>query len=350
VRNFLERRLSFRQLRAIDAIDRYGNLSQAAVALGKTQPALSKSLQEAEDILRVKLFERCARGVVRCADAAPALDAARNILAVLRRLEDDLDRIRTESVATIAIGASPAAALGLLPTVLQELTHHNHRLQMRLVEDGEEGLLKRLVSGEIDLAFTPISAALEDTRFFVEPLYEELFSLVARGSHPLFNPAVEAPLYAFDFVLPSTPEGLDLDMGASIKTLQLRQSPIARSVSVGLVRELLHSTDMIAIIPNIAILGELRRGSLRVVADIECATPKLCGVARLHGAEGEAALDLIATKVRARVCELRAEHMLSRKRGLVRTTLGVNGSLPALLASPRIGNASCAQSNTAELR
>src|SRR6478735_9330570 len=52
----LENRLSLRHLKTIDAIDRYGSLSQAAIALGKTQPALSKALAEAEQVLGIELF------------------------------------------------------------------------------------------------------------------------------------------------------------------------------------------------------------------------------------------------------------------------------------------------------
>ncbi|WP_442919010.1 helix-turn-helix domain-containing protein [Methylobacterium sp. WSM2598] len=39
------------------------SLLRAATILGVTQPALTKSLREIEDILQARLFERHARGV-----------------------------------------------------------------------------------------------------------------------------------------------------------------------------------------------------------------------------------------------------------------------------------------------
>ncbi len=65
MQRFLDSRLSLRQLRAIAAIDQCGSLSRAAVSLGLTQSALSKSLHEAETILQTRVFDRSARGVVR---------------------------------------------------------------------------------------------------------------------------------------------------------------------------------------------------------------------------------------------------------------------------------------------
>ena len=56
-------KLKFKHLSLLVEIDRFQNVLQAAKELNTTQPAASKMLQEIEDILDVRLFERGPRGV-----------------------------------------------------------------------------------------------------------------------------------------------------------------------------------------------------------------------------------------------------------------------------------------------
>jgi hypothetical protein len=62
VKRYLQQRLKFRHLRVIDAIVTHESILQAAKALGLSQPALTKSLQEVEEIVGARLFDRHARG------------------------------------------------------------------------------------------------------------------------------------------------------------------------------------------------------------------------------------------------------------------------------------------------
>ena len=57
-RRFLDRRLRLPLLRAVDAVATRGSLLKASVVLGVSQPALTKSLHELEDLLQLRLFDR----------------------------------------------------------------------------------------------------------------------------------------------------------------------------------------------------------------------------------------------------------------------------------------------------
>ena len=307
MRQLLERRLSFGQLRAIEAIDRYGNLSQAAIALGKTQPAVSKSLQEAEDILNLKLFERRARGVVRCACADAPVLAARRVLASLRRLEDELDRGRAGHLATVAVGATSSTALGLLPSLLRALMQHDARVQVRLVEDDEEHLLTYLGAGGIDMMIGGVAGAGSDQRLASEPLYVERLAVIARAGHPLFGDGPAPPPDAFDLLLSSASEQPNAELKASIEELGLRPSRMIASSSIGFLREVLHSTDMVAIVPALAVAADLRRGTLRIVAEPDARAPRACGIVRPSGKGADLGCDLLAGLVRTEIASLIAD-------------------------------------------
>src|SRR5215213_5560381 len=89
----LDQRLKLHLLRALDAIDAQRSLLKASTALGVSQPALTKSLQEIEDIVGVRLFDRHARGVQPTEAGAVLVQSARRILAEMRRIDEELDRV-----------------------------------------------------------------------------------------------------------------------------------------------------------------------------------------------------------------------------------------------------------------
>ena len=67
------RRVKMQHLRAVLAVADSTSLAQAGERLGLTQPAVTKTLAELEDILGVRLFERGRRGAEPTA-AEPAAE------------------------------------------------------------------------------------------------------------------------------------------------------------------------------------------------------------------------------------------------------------------------------------
>jgi LysR family pca operon transcriptional activator len=59
----MDRRIKFRHLDAFSAIARARSLKNAAEQLRLTQPAISRTLKELEDIVGVTLMERSRSGV-----------------------------------------------------------------------------------------------------------------------------------------------------------------------------------------------------------------------------------------------------------------------------------------------
>ncbi len=117
----LAQRLRIRQLQVIVAIAEQRSLLAASRSLGISQPALSKALQEVEDALGVRIFDRMSRGVVPNAYGQAILIRARTVLAELNRIGDDLVQIAQQSAGIVVIGALPTAAAGILPATLARL-------------------------------------------------------------------------------------------------------------------------------------------------------------------------------------------------------------------------------------
>ena len=116
----LDQRLKVQHFRAVDAIATHGSLLKAATALSLTQPALSKSMRDVEDILKVKLFDRNPRGVAPTAAGLAFIESARRLLAELRRLDETLDVFSNPSQGAIAVGVLPAAASDAMAQMASE--------------------------------------------------------------------------------------------------------------------------------------------------------------------------------------------------------------------------------------
>jgi regulatory helix-turn-helix LysR family protein len=111
---YLDQRLRLSLLRAVDAVEAHRSLLAASSVLGITQPALTKSLHEFE-VVGARLFDRHSRDVRPTEAGQVFVEAARRVLAELRRLDDQLDQLASPGGGTVALGALPVAAAGILP-------------------------------------------------------------------------------------------------------------------------------------------------------------------------------------------------------------------------------------------
>src|SRR3954454_14164166 len=264
---YLDQRLRLQLLRTVDAIDTHRSLLKASAALGLSQPALTKSLQELEETVQLRLFQRHPRGVTPTEAGTVFVRAARHILAELRRLDEDLDLLSVPGGGTVALGALPVAAAGVLPGALTQLKAKHPDLRVRMQQGRTEELLPLLASGEIDLVVGRLYDPPMPDGFEREALWTEPISILARTEHPLF--AVEQvtldELRRYELVLPTVSQRAGLEIETLLSSLGLSRTTSLRSSSYGFIREMLHGTDMLSIMPRLMMVGDLMRGTLRVV-------------------------------------------------------------------------------------
>lgn len=281
----LDQRLKLRHLRAIDALATHGSLVRAGVALGVSQPALSRSLQDSEQALELKLFARHSRGVTPTEAGEAVWISARRILAELGRLEQELDRLTSATAGTVVLGALPVAAVGLLPAVLAGLRASHPLLQVRLVQGRTEELLPLLAVGELDLVIGRLYVPAAPDGFLRETLYDEPISVIGRAGHPVFAEAAPglAALSRHALVLPTMTQRMGQEIERLLDAQGVMPAQCLRSSSVGFIRELLHTTDTLTICPRMMMGGDLLRGSLRVVPIVLAADRRPAGVIRAPG-------------------------------------------------------------------
>lgn len=303
MRRFLDQRLKLRHLRAIDGIAFHGSLQRAAQALAVSQPALSRSLQEAEAVLGARLFDRHPRGVIPTASGDAAWASARRIMAELALLEGELDRLADPASGIVRLGALPVAAVGLLPGVLARLRRDEPGLEVRLFQGRTEELLPMLARAELDLIVGRLYPPSAPDGFQRLALYDEPLSVLARAGHPILDGEPKlADLAGFDLVLPTLSQRMGQELARLMQELGIERPGCLRSSSMGFIRELLQATDTLTIGPRMMMGGDLMRGTVKVVPLVLSGAERPAGIIR--GEPGGARLERVVAALRGYIGEM----------------------------------------------
>lgn len=245
-------RLKIRHLVLLTALAEEGSMVRAGEALHVTQPAITRAVREAEEVLGVPLFNRKPRGVEPSEFGSVFLDGARTALNALRASAESIDEMRRVGVRPVRVGTNLAGAYSLLPQSLVALKNEQPHLSVSVVEGLPEVLATSLARDEIDLIVGRIDSGGYSTATHSIRLYDEPVSVVVRRGHPalsLGTPDI-AELLDYPWILPGRPTQLrhELDRIFAHEGLSLPQNIIECSTILTL-RPILTSTDAIAPLP-----------------------------------------------------------------------------------------------------
>lgn len=173
-----------RLLRQFLAVVDHKSMSAAAAELNISQPALTKSIRQLEEILGVELFERLPTGVVPTRFGEILARRVRLMDLEYRHAVAEIQAIKGGTGGTINIGAGPVWALQILPPIIAQFHRQQPKVKVALKSGVIDTLVPALLAGELDL----ICAALDfpsHPELVKEQLVEFRHALVARAEHPL---------------------------------------------------------------------------------------------------------------------------------------------------------------------
>ncbi|ODM47195.1 pca operon transcription factor PcaQ [Ruegeria sp. PBVC088] len=205
--HLLDRRIKLRHLETVTAIARQGSLKGACAELNLTQPALSKTLKELEEILGAALMTRDRGGVRLTPEGEVFLEFAGQSLAALRRGVSGVAELREGGAEVLRVGALPSVAVRLMPRVVARFRELSPATRL-VLRDGAHGALTRdLQSGALDLVIGRMGAPDSMAGVSFTQLYQEGVVCVVRSQHPLLARPVLAPQDLVDWPVLYPPEG-----------------------------------------------------------------------------------------------------------------------------------------------
>ncbi len=175
--------MNLRDLRYLVALADHRHFGRAATASFVSQPTLSTQLKKLEDELGLPLIERSPRNVMLTTVGEAVAARARVILREADEIKAIARRAKDPESGMVRVGIFPTLGPYLLPHVVPAIVNRFPRLELILVEEKTEVLLKKLHDGELDAAI--LALPLHDDSMHAEFLFEETFVLALNRQHRL---------------------------------------------------------------------------------------------------------------------------------------------------------------------
>ncbi len=181
----MDQRIKFRHLQTFLEVARQRSVGKAADALAITQPAVTRTMRELEDILGVSLLEKDGRGIRVSHFGEIFLKHAGESLAAVQRGMDSLAQALKSEGPPIRIGTLPTASATIMPDAVADFLAIGTGSQVTIVSGENRVLLNSLRLGELDLVVGRLAAPEYMTGLTFEPLYSEEVAIIVSPNHPL---------------------------------------------------------------------------------------------------------------------------------------------------------------------
>ena len=178
-----------RRLALLREVVRHGSFSAAAAVLHLSQPAVSRQIAKLEHEAGVRLLDRTPRGLRLSEAGRVAVERAEAIAGHLAAAEAEIEAIATLGAGRLRLTAFPTIASTIVLEALRAFHLRHPRVELSFIESGTNAGLRRLRSGEVDLALAfrehGRPAPPEWGEFDAEPLLVDPLYVALAKDHPL---------------------------------------------------------------------------------------------------------------------------------------------------------------------
>lgn len=143
--------MDLRQLEAFAAVMSAGSVTAAGKMLGRSQPSVTRVIQELEQELGFALFERSGPKVTPTQKAFMMYAEVESALLGIRNIRQRAEHIAQDENRQIKLVAIPALAAGLLPLALSRLPQNLQPQHIQLHSMSPENVVQAVLSKTMDL-------------------------------------------------------------------------------------------------------------------------------------------------------------------------------------------------------
>jgi LysR family cys regulon transcriptional activator len=178
--------MNFHQLQYAVAIARHGlSVTQAASALGTSQPAISRALKALERELGFDLFVREGRAFSRITpQGARVLEYATRALAEIDSLKAVAADLNQDNRGTLAIATTHTQARYVLPPVVRAFRERYPEVELHLHQGTSEQIAEMVATDRVQLAIATGSDGLFPGLVLL-PVYRWYRQVIVPKGHPL---------------------------------------------------------------------------------------------------------------------------------------------------------------------
>ncbi|MBK0031074.1 LysR family transcriptional regulator [Erwinia sp. S43] len=180
-------RIRLRHLHTFVAVAQQGTLGRAAETLSLSQPALSKTLNELEELAGARLFERGRLGAQLTMMGEQFLTHAVKVLDALNHAGQSFNTPLPQEPEVLRVCVLTTVALGMLPSILDRFHQQRPQTIVQVATLHNNVLIAGLKAGEFDVGIGRMADAELMTGLTYELLFLESLRLVVRPDHPLMS-------------------------------------------------------------------------------------------------------------------------------------------------------------------
>lgn len=257
--------VKLRQIRLFLQIADTGGLTAAAAVLGLSQPAVSKSLAELEDLLGIKLFARQGRRMLLTIEGEAFRRHAREAVASLdagaRAVRGEGGRQR------VSVGLLPTVSTRFFPGVVGRFLAEPQAVTLSIETGSHPFLLQKLRARQMDMMIGRMPNAAEMAGLDFEYLYEEPIIAVVKAGHPASRQPIGHILQHYPVILPTRESIIRKNVDEYLAALGMAGlEPAVETSTLALGRGLLLASDAIWFISKGVVEQEVETGQLVPIA------------------------------------------------------------------------------------
>jgi DNA-binding transcriptional LysR family regulator len=293
--------MELRHLRHFAAVVEAGNLSKAAEKVFISQPALTRSIKNLEDLVGAVLLERRPRGMV----PTPAGDAlyryARLMLNEAIRARAEVRAVAAGARGELAIGMAAMFADHIVDRAVAAVCSAGREVALTVTQGFLEELVDALRDGRLDVIFSNLSNMVLPDDLSVEPMLDLHAYVYAGAGHPLVGRrGIDKQLLLEQrWAVVDQPHMRDfLDHYFSADGLATPEF-VVRTNSLNLIRSLIANGGFIGILPEHVIQRRTRRGEVRRIDAPGCPVVRKAGLITRRSMPARPVVDMFVAELRA---------------------------------------------------
>ncbi|PJJ66239.1 LysR family transcriptional regulator [Chryseobacterium geocarposphaerae] len=173
------------RLKVFHTVASRSSFTKASEELNISQPAVTKHIQEIENQLNTKLFERKGTSIQLTQSGKILFEYAEKIRNIYRDLEFEINQVNQQHKGKLIIGASTTVAQYILPEILAKFNSYYKDIKIELITHNTEIISELLKEGKIDLGI--IEGESQSNYFDYQIFKADEIVLVAKANHLLAN-------------------------------------------------------------------------------------------------------------------------------------------------------------------
>lgn len=247
------------------------NFTKAATELYISQPAVSKHIQELEEIYKIKLFERNGSKIALTPAGEILLKHTKNIFEIYREIDFEMSSFINQRQGLLRLGSSTTISQYIISPVLARFHQKQQDIKVNLLNGNTEQIENALINKEIEIGIVEGQSKNQLIKYI--PFLKDELVLVCNTKNPFLkqNEISLEDLKTMKFITRERGSGTLEVIEYALKQVGVKLTDLQIEMQLGStesIKSYLLNSDCFAFMSIHAVGKELKNNEL-IVLDVE---------------------------------------------------------------------------------